>query len=112
MGVVGLWHSVARVHHGCACARLCRGLRFACRACARCRQWFTSSAGAVKRTRSSSPDRYLVWKVAIFFLAAGMWLAGVISGRSWLSGAAIVVLLVAIVLRFLPQGADEDAAES
>ncbi|HEV2132128.1 MAG TPA: hypothetical protein VGR27_13530 [Longimicrobiaceae bacterium] len=66
----------------------------------------------MKRTRRSSPDRHLVWKVAIFFLAAGIWLAGVISGRAWLSGAAIAVLLLALVLRFLPQGAEEDATES
>jgi fatty acid desaturase len=66
----------------------------------------------VKRTRRSSPDGYLLWKVAIFFLAAGVWLAGVISGRAWLSGAAIVVLLLALVLRFLPHDGDEDATES
>lgn len=66
----------------------------------------------MKRTRRSSPDRFLIWKVAIFFLAAGVWLAGVISGRGWLSGAAIVILLLAIVLRFLPQGGDEDVPES
>ncbi|CAN5537731.1 hypothetical protein BH24GEM3_BH24GEM3_07800 [soil metagenome] len=69
-------------------------------------------AGAVKRTRRSSPDGYLLWKVAIFFLAAGVWLAGVISGRAWLSGAAIAILLLALVLRFLPQGGDEDRTES
>lgn len=85
---------------------------FAYPACDQCRKRLTPAPRRVKRTRRSSADPHLAWKVAIFFLAAGLWLAGVIAGRAWLSGAAIAVLLLALVLRFLPQDAEEDATES
>ncbi len=66
----------------------------------------------MRRTRSRNPDPFLDWKVAIFFLAAGIWLAGVISNRIWMSGAAILLLLVGILLRFLSRRRNENAPDS
>ncbi len=60
----------------------------------------------LRRERRTTPDRFLFWKVAIFFLTAGIWLAGVIAGRSWLTGAALVLLLFGVLLRFLPQNGE------
>jgi hypothetical protein len=44
-------------------------------------------------------DRYTPVRIALIFLAAGVWLAGVITGSLWITGAAIVILLVALALQ-------------
>lgn len=62
----------------------------------------------MRRTRRPIPDLYLYWKVTLFFLAAGIWLAGVISGSAWLTGAAIALLATAVLLRFLPGRRDDE----
>jgi hypothetical protein len=54
----------------------------------------------IRRDRRGS-GRFLVLRVGLFFLAAGVWLAGVRTGRSWVTGAAIVILLPAVLLGFL-----------
>ncbi len=66
----------------------------------------------MKRTRRSTPDPFLFWKVAIFFLAAGVWVAGVITGRPWITGAAIVLLLAGLALRYAGREREEDAENS
>lgn len=58
----------------------------------------------ISRRRRSGPDPFLAWKVGIFVLAAGMWIAGVIAGQAWLTGAALAVLLVGLLLRFVRRG--------
>jgi hypothetical protein len=43
-------------------------------------------------------NRFTWLRVALFFLAAGIWLGGALSGNDLATGAAIVVLLAAVVL--------------
>lgn len=47
------------------------------------------------------PDPYYHWKVILFSIGAGMGLFGMISNRDWLVLAAIPVLVVGVVLRWL-----------
>lgn len=72
----------------------------------------------INRKRRKSSDPYLSGKVGLFFLAAGVWLAGVIADLPWLTGAAILLLGLALVLRLLssdrepteePPGAEDSA---
>lgn len=51
----------------------------------------------VRRDRRG-PHRFVMWQVGLFFLAAGVWVAGLVSGRSGITGLAIGILLVALVL--------------
>lgn len=44
-------------------------------------------------------DRYAPVRIGLIFLAAGVWMAGVITGREWITGAAILILLVALALQ-------------
>lgn len=53
------------------------------------------------RSRRGGPDRFLYAKVALFFLGAGFFAAGVITGRDWAVGVAIAVLFVGLLLRFV-----------
>jgi di/tricarboxylate transporter len=64
----------------------------------------------IKRRRRDAPDRFVNLKVGIFFLAAGLWVAGVVANLEWLTGAAILVLVVGFVLRVLASRAEERAA--
>ena len=48
--------------------------------------------------RGSGYNRFTVARVAIIFLAAGVWLGGAMTGRSLLTGAAIALLVVALLL--------------
>jgi hypothetical protein len=53
-----------------------------------------------RRNRGQDPHPgLLAWRVGLFFLAAGIWVAGVIAGDDRIIGAAIVILVVAILLR-------------
>lgn len=54
------------------------------------------------------------WRLGLLFLAAGSWFAGVMTARSEVTAAAIVVLLVALVLGVVERrvpGADGGAGE-
>ena len=62
----------------------------------------------VSRERRSGPDRFLYWKMAIFFLGAGFFMAGVATGRDWAVAVAIGVLFVGVVLRFLSRRGGEE----
>jgi hypothetical protein len=50
--------------------------------------------------RDGGAHRHTWLRVSIFFLAAGLWLAGVITGNTWLTGAAIGILAIGVLLRF------------
>jgi hypothetical protein len=54
--------------------------------------------------RKAGPDRYLDWKVWIFFAGAALALAGIGMESSVLVGLAIPVLLAGVVLRSLRGG--------
>ena len=51
----------------------------------------------IRRDRHST-GRYLRLRLTLFFLAAGVWLAGVTVERPWITGAAIVILFPAVLL--------------
>lgn len=51
----------------------------------------------IRRDRRSS-GRFLRLRLTLFFLAAGIWLAGVRIEREWVTAAGILVLFVAVLL--------------
>ena len=53
---------------------------------------------------------FLRWRIRVFFLGAALGLAGIFLNRSWLVTAGMVVLLVGVLLRALPEG-DPDSGE-
>lgn len=56
---------------------------------------------------------YLVWKVRIFSVAAGIALVGMYLNNPWITGTALVLLLCGMLLRFLPEPkATKDPDES
>lgn len=62
------------------------------------------------------PDRsrrragpWLEWKVRIFVTGAVLGLAGIYLDERWMVGAAIVVLLLGMGLRFLPNRKEDEA---
>lgn len=46
-------------------------------------------------------DRYASIRIGLIFLAAGLWLGGVITGWPAATGAAILVLVLALVLQIV-----------
>lgn len=56
------------------------------------------------RRGRGGPDRFVYWKLALFFLGAGFLVAGMATGRDWAVAVAIGVLALGLLLRFLPQG--------
>lgn len=67
--------------------------------------------------RRRRDDPFLEWKVRLFSVAAVLVLIGLYLDNRWLTGLAIVLLAVAMLLRFLPGGSahgmrpeDEDGA--
>jgi len=61
--------------------------------------------------RHRRAGRYLEWKVWIFTVAAGFTLAGLYFEDRRLTGAAIGLLLCAVLLRFLPGGVGDRAEQ-
>lgn len=59
------------------------------------------------RRGSGGYNRFTPHRVAILFLAAGIWLAGVIADRAVLTGAAIVILALGLLLGFLGREKEE-----
>lgn len=53
-------------------------------------------------------DRWLEWKVRLFSVAAVLALAGMYLEERWMTGTAIVVLVGAVSLRFLPDAGRGD----
>lgn len=71
------------------------------------------------RTRTAGP--WLEWKVRLFTVGAVLALGGMYLDESWVVGAAMVVLVMGMLVRFLPapgsdaegerqDGADRDGA--
>lgn len=54
--------------------------------------------------RRRRDDRFLEWKVRIFSLAAGMVLVGIYLDERWMTGTALMLLVLGMLLRFLPGG--------
>lgn len=54
--------------------------------------------------RSRRAGRYLEWKVRLFTLGAVLAVVGMALNQSWMTWAAIGVLVVGMLLRFLPDG--------
>jgi hypothetical protein len=52
--------------------------------------------------RRRRAGRFLEWKVGLFSVAAVLGLAGIYLQDRWMTGGAILVLLAAMALRFLP----------
>lgn len=52
--------------------------------------------------RNRTAGRYLEWKVRLFTVAAVVGLAGIATDNRWATGAAIVILMGGLLLRFLP----------
>jgi hypothetical protein len=50
----------------------------------------------LRRDRRSR--RFVNWQVGLFFLAAGIWLGGVVAGRPGVTPVAIGVAVVAVLL--------------
>lgn len=48
--------------------------------------------------------RFLAARVGLLFLAAGVWIAGVVTGRFLVTGTAIAILLLALVLGLSARG--------
>jgi hypothetical protein len=60
-----------------------------------------------RRRQDPGDPRVLTWRVALFFLAAGIWVAGVVSDDARLTGSAILVLFAAILLRLIERRGGE-----
>lgn len=51
--------------------------------------------------------RFTWWRVGLFFLAAGIWIGGVVAANEIATGVAIVVLFVAVVLGLVGRDREE-----
>ena len=52
--------------------------------------------------RDRQAGRFLEWKVRLFSVAAVVALAGIYLDNRWWTGAAVVILMVGMLLKFLP----------
>jgi len=57
--------------------------------------------------RDRTAGKYLEWKVRLFSVAAVVALVGIYTERRWVTGAAILILMSALLLRFLPSPAED-----
>jgi hypothetical protein len=55
----------------------------------------------MKRTRG--PVRHLVWRIRLFGVGAILAVVGIAAEQAWLIDVAIVVLVIGVVLRFVPE---------
>ncbi len=58
----------------------------------------------IRRPVPGRPDRFLEWKVRLFFAGAALLVAGIFFERRVLVALAIAVLLVGVALRFVDRG--------
>ena len=58
--------------------------------------------------RRRGDDRFLEWKIGIFSVAAGVAMVGMYSEERWMINVALILLLSAMFLRFLPGRADPE----
>ncbi len=63
--------------------------------------------------RSRSSTRMTIWKVALLFLGAGIWIAGMLVENYQITAAAIIVIAIALLLGLVERvgGEGEAAAE-
>jgi Na+/H+ antiporter NhaC len=62
-----------------------------------------------RRRRGSS--RFTVWKLALLFLGAGTWLAGVMMENFQVTAAAILIIVIALVLSLVERRGPEGEGE-
>lgn len=53
------------------------------------------------RRGGDEPDRFARIRIGLIFLAAGVWLGGLITGREAITGIAILILIVALALQVI-----------
>ena len=61
-----------------------------------------------------APARHLEWRIRTFGVGAILAVVGMATGQSWLVNVAIVVLVIGVLLRFLPEPretGDEDTSQ-
>ena len=62
--------------------------------------------------RGRRAGKYFEWKIRLFSVGAVVALAGIYLDSRWVTGAAIVILMSGLLLRFLPADPeDQDFAE-
>lgn len=63
------------------------------------------------RGERGGADRYVEWKLVLFFLGAGFLVAGMATGRNWPVLVAVVVLAAGVLTRLLPERREEGDGE-
>ena len=61
--------------------------------------------------RGGGSHRFLPLRIAIFFLAAGIWLAGVLTGRDEVTGIALGILVLGWILTLVARRSAEEEPE-
>jgi hypothetical protein len=61
--------------------------------------------------RSRSSTRMTIWKVALLFLGAGIWIAGILVENYQITAAAIIVVAIALLLGLVERGGGPAATE-
>jgi hypothetical protein len=63
--------------------------------------------------RPNAPTRFLEWRVALFFVAAALWMVSLLTGPDWLALLALAPLGAALLLGYLAgrNGAEGEEAE-
>jgi hypothetical protein len=57
--------------------------------------------------RNRRAGKHLEWKVGLFCVAAVVALAGIYMESRWWTGAAVVILMGGMLLKFVPSDADD-----
>lgn len=65
--------------------------------------------------RDTGSTRFTVWKVALLFLGAGIWIAGIIVENYQITAGAMIVVAIALILSLVerrrPPSEEANAAE-
>ncbi|CAN5650404.1 hypothetical protein BH23GEM8_BH23GEM8_17870 [soil metagenome] len=61
--------------------------------------------------RSRTSTRMTIWKVALLFLGAGIWIAGMLIENYQITAAAIIVIAIALLLGLVERGGGESETE-
>lgn len=62
----------------------------------------------LRPSRRGGRSRFLYWQVGLFFLGAGVWLGGVLTGRTAVTGVAIAILVAAMILGAMGRRGQQD----
>lgn len=60
--------------------------------------------------RGGGSERYLLTRITLGFLGAGIWVAGVVTANRTVTGAAIVIVFAAVLLGWLARYQENRAA--